>query len=140
MKSLFIALFTFLIWSCNNTKTATSEGEPVTTNAEITFENKSHDFGELTEGEVVSHTYSFTNTGTDPLEIFAVNVSCGCTVAEKPEKPVGVGQKSEIKINFNTEGKNGANSKSIQVVSNAKNNLETLNFTAVVNGKEETKE
>jgi hypothetical protein len=103
--------------------------------ARIQFENITHDFGTIKEGQVVSTTYKFKNTGTRPLEVLGVNVSCGCTVAEKPEKPVGVGQTGEIKVNFNSEGKPGVNKKYITVVSNASNSSEVLSFSVIVEGK-----
>lgn len=107
--------------------------------AKIEFEEISHNFGQITEGEVVSTVYKFKNTGTRPLEILDVQVSCGCTVAEKPEKPVGVGQSGEIKVNFNSEGKPGVNKKYVNVVSNASNSNVALNFSVVVNMKEGVK-
>ncbi len=99
----------------------------------IVFSEPKHDFGEIKEGEVVSHTYTFKNEGTLPLEILAVNVSCGCTVAEKPEKPIGVGQTGDIKVTFNSSGKAGVNTKNVTILSNASNNTETVSFDVIVN-------
>ncbi len=141
-KLLFPALLTVaawsFLWACN-TGGEKSKSSEQADSARIVFEQNTHDFGQITEGEVVSTTYSFKNTGTRPLEILDVNVSCGCTVAEKPEKPVGVGQKGEIKVNFNSEGKPGINKKYITVVSNASNSSEILSFSVIVNKKEEIK-
>jgi hypothetical protein len=96
-------------------------------NAKIEFEEDNFDFGTINEGDEVSHAFKFTNTGTEPLQIISVNVSCGCTVA--------AGASDEIVINFNSTGKTGMNQKSVGVLSNAQNNQETLTFTAKVEPK-----
>jgi hypothetical protein len=99
----------------------------------IFFAEPTHDFGQINEGEVVNHTYKFKNTGTLPLQIIAVNVSRGCTVAEKPKGPIGVGKEGEIKVSFNSSGKVGVNTKNVTVISNASNNSEIVSFDVIVN-------
>lgn len=80
-----------------------------------------HNFGTVVDGAVVRHSFSFKNTGTKPLVIQDVHASCGCTVPEKPEKPVMPGETAVIKVSFNTAGKGGGYSeKSITVNSNAR--------------------
>jgi hypothetical protein len=76
------------------------------------------DMGKINEGQVIDIAYRFKNTGTKPLVIKNVNVSCGCTVAEKPEAPIAPGQEGEIKASFNSTGKAGSNTKSIYVYAN----------------------
>ncbi|MFT4735879.1 MAG: hypothetical protein ACI9DJ_001077 [Algoriphagus sp.] len=132
MKKVGLFLMVAFLAACNQT---TSENNSLTgtdTNAVIEFEENSFDFGSLIEGDEVSHTFKFKNIGTDPLKILSVNVSCGCTVASKPIRAVGVGQTDEIVINFNSTGKVGMNKKSVGVFSNAQNSNETLTFTALV--------
>ena len=76
------------------------------------------DMGKINEGQVIDIAYRFKNTGTKPLFIKSVNVSCGCTVAEKPEAAIAPGQEGEIKATFNSSGKVGSNTKSIYVYAN----------------------
>lgn len=138
MKYAFLLIAITLVFSaCNSSKENQNQGTG-TTNAEIAFEDKNHDFGTLTEGDVVVHSFKFKNIGSDPLQILDVQVSCGCTVAAKPEGLIGVGQEDEIKIQFNSQGKVGSNKKSVGIITNAKNNEEILNFTAIVLAKPET--
>lgn len=87
----------------------------------ITFEKKTHDFGDISQGDKVEHTYKFTNTGNEPLIITNVQVTCGCTVPAWPRDPIMPGQKAEITVAFNSAGKNGKQSKVVTVVSNAAN-------------------
>ena len=78
-----------------------------------------YNFGKVTEGEKVEYNFRFKNTGKKPLVITNTSASCGCTVAEKPEKPIQAGEIGFIKVVFNSKGKSGHNEKSITVTSNA---------------------
>ncbi len=136
-KIVALILVGLFLGACASGSSENSNEETTAGKGKLEFAEESFDFGEITEGDTVSHTFRFKNVGTDPVEILAVNVSCGCTVASKPEKPVGVGQEDEIVINFNSQGKAGINRKTVSVVSNAENNMVPLTFTATVNGKTE---
>ena len=41
----------------------------------ITFENEIHDFGEVLQGAELEHTFEFSNSGTEDLEIKKVSTS-----------------------------------------------------------------
>jgi hypothetical protein len=92
-----------------------------TAGAVITFEKSTHDFGDIKQNDKVEEVFRFTNTGTEPLVITNVEVSCGCTVPKWPRDPIAPGQKSEILVVFNSAGKSGAQNKVVTVVSNANN-------------------
>src|SRR3954463_12290856 len=51
-----------------------------------------YDFGKTNEGEIVQYSYRFKNTGNKPLIITEAHASCGCTVPEKPDKPIMPGE------------------------------------------------
>lgn len=87
----------------------------------ITFEKKTHDFGDIFQGDKVEETFKFANTGTEPLIITNVQVTCGCTVPKWPRDPIMPGGKSEITVAFNSAGKMGKQNKTVTVVSNASN-------------------
>ena len=90
--------------------------------AEIKFDKLIHDFGKFSESApVVSTTFSFTNTGDQPLIINQAVASCGCTVPEYTKEPIQPGQKGEIKVTYNGTGKfPGHFKKSITVRTNGK--------------------
>ena len=90
--------------------------------AEIKFDKLMHDFGKFSEKEpVVSCVFSFTNTGDAPLVINQAMPSCGCTVPEFTKQPIQPGEKGEIKVTYNGQGKfPGHFKKSITVRTNAK--------------------
>ena len=88
---------------------------PATTMA---FEEGTHEFGKINEGDVVEHTFVFTNTGSTPLIIQDAKASCGCTVPKKPEQPIAPGETGEIQVRFNSQGKPGMQNKTVTVTAN----------------------
>jgi hypothetical protein len=88
----------------------------------IVFEKKTHDFGDIYQGDKVEQTFKFTNAGTEPLIITNVQVTCGCTTPKGwPRDPIPPGGKAELTVAFNSAGKNGRQNKVVTVVSNAVN-------------------
>jgi hypothetical protein len=88
----------------------------------ITFEKKTHDFGDIVQGDKVEETFKFTNTGTEPLILTNVQVTCGCTTPKGwPRDPIMPGGKGELTVAFNSAGKMGKQNKVVTVVSNAVN-------------------
>jgi hypothetical protein len=112
------------------------DGKPVTEKdgPVITWEKKTHDFGDIYQGDKVEHTFYFTNTGNDFLLITNVQVSCGCTTPKGwPRDPIPPGGKGELTISFNSAGKSGKQNKPVTVVSNATNSDDNqITFTTNV--------
>ncbi len=73
--------------------------------AKITFFEEEYNFGTVDEGETVTHTFTFKNTGETPLIINNARSTCGCTVPEWPQAPIAPGEKGELKVRFNTANK-----------------------------------
>ena len=90
--------------------------------AEIKFDKTTHNFGKFSESAPkVSCTFTFTNVGDAPLIINQAVASCGCTATEYTKTPVKPGEKGELKITYNGEGKfPGHFKKSITVRTNGK--------------------
>lgn len=86
--------------------------------AKIYFQETQHDFGKVKEGQILEYEFKFENKGTESLSIKDVKTSCGCTAAVVSASTIKPGQVGSIKVNFNTKGREGRNSKSITVVSN----------------------
>lgn len=91
-----------------------------------------YDFKNVAEGEKVIYNYRFKNTGNKPLVIVEANASCGCTVPQKPEKPIMPGETGFIKIVFDSKGRPGNAHKTITVISNAKPEFTPLVLTGNV--------
>jgi hypothetical protein len=90
----------------------------------ITFEKNTHNFGDIYQGDKVEQVFKFTNTGTEPLIITNITVSCGCTTPIWPREPIPPGGKGEITVGFNSAGKMGLQNKSLPITSNAVNSDE----------------
>jgi hypothetical protein len=94
--------------------------------------DSAYNFGNVTDGEKVEYSYRFRNTGKNPLIISSAIASCGCTVPEKPEKPIQPGDTGFLKVVFNSQGRVGEAHKTITVISNAYPNFPELQFTGQV--------
>jgi len=96
------------------------------------FQDTVHDFGKITEGEIVSFAFRFKNIGDGDLIIRAANGSCGCTVPEWPKDPIKPGGTGIINVTFNSEGREGMQHKSVTLVSNTIPNTKEINISAEV--------
>jgi hypothetical protein len=99
---------------------------------ELSFEKLSHNFGEIIQGESVSHQFVFTNTGQGNLMISNAKGSCGCTVPKWPRKPIAPGEEAEIKVTFNSNGREGKQKKTVTLVTNAIPNTIVLTISGLV--------
>lgn len=98
----------------------------------VQFESVEHDFGTITEGQKVSYTYKFKNTGEAPLIIQSAQPSCGCTVPEWSKDPIPAGGEGYVKAEFDSNGKPNAQNKTITVTANTWPKQTTLRFKAMV--------
>jgi Protein of unknown function (DUF1573) len=98
----------------------------------ITFQKPEHDFGKVKAGEKVGCIFSFTNTGDADLVITAASASCGCTVPKYDRRPVAQGASGTIEVVFDTSGREGLQTKTVVVQTNAENNLVILRIIAEV--------
>ncbi|UYQ94236.1 DUF1573 domain-containing protein [Chitinophaga horti] len=127
-KLVYILALGILTVSCNNNQaktegaqegTSLSSGENKGELPVITFENAVHDFGKITEGEIVEYSFKFTNTGKGSLLIRNAVASCGCTVPEWPKEPIKPGESGYMKVSFNSKGKpEGFTEKEITIEAN----------------------
>ena len=112
-----------------NPKSATQQSEKQPT---ITFDKTEHDFGTLLQGEVVTYSFHFTNTGNAPLLLSNVNTSCGCTVADFSREPIAPGKDGYIKATYDSKGHHGFQTRSLTVVANTNPNQTVLRMKGTV--------
>ncbi len=122
----------------NTTSTTTTipagpEVKPEGPLPEFDFSSETFDFGAISEGEVVEHIFSFTNTGEAPLIIQSASASCGCTVPSYSKDPVPVGGTGEIAVRFNSKGKKGNQAPTITVTANTFPKVLKLRLKGTVN-------
>ena len=65
------------------------------------FNTEKHDFGKIKQGVPVTYFFEITNISDKPLVVENASASCGCTVPEKPEKPINPGATAKIKVQYN---------------------------------------
>lgn len=92
-------------------------------------------FPDTLEGEQLTHTFKFKNTGTVPLVITDFKVACSCTKAIYSKEPILSNQESEIEITFDTNGKYGYQDRIISIFSNANKNPIKLRIKVFVYSK-----
>ena len=109
-----------------------SAGQSLDVKPVIQFEKTEFDFGKILQGEVVSYTFHFTNTGNAPLIITSVDKSCGCTTGDFPRQPVEPGQGGDIKVTYDSKGHFGFQSKTVVVNANTMPSQTTLRVKADV--------
>jgi hypothetical protein len=90
------------------------------------FETTEFDFGSAIQKEKVEHTYFFENTGQKNLLILDTESSCGCTVPHYSKAPIKPGEKGEVKIVFDTDGKSGDQEKKVTIFANTNPNKHYL--------------
>jgi hypothetical protein len=107
---------------------AQTEGSPV-----ISFDKTSHDFGTINEGERVTTTFNFTNTGGSDLIIVDARGSCGCTVPSYPKNtPIAPGATGTIEVSFDSSNKPGMQQKSVTLSANTASGREMLRIKSNV--------
>ncbi|HAV25569.1 MAG TPA: DUF1573 domain-containing protein [Bacteroidetes bacterium] len=129
MKNIFYLLVSFiLVASCSSGPKDSSELDAaiIETDNNGAKEPKMQfkddvmawDFGTITEGERVEHTFKFTNVGNSDLVVSSATASCGCTIPSPPKEPIAPGESSEIKVEFNSAGKSDIVTKDITILAN----------------------
>jgi Protein of unknown function (DUF1573) len=73
----------------------------------LSFDSDTLFFGSIREGAQGKYKFSYTNTGKGDLTITGAKASCECTVADWPKDPIHSGESGEIRIEYNSYGKNG---------------------------------
>ena len=122
-KVFFLAFLPLLFWACGNSTReenikVTDIHIPVSADDKktdqqtadmpvITFEKNVHDFGRVLQGEKLSYSFKFTNTGKSNLIIQGADASCGCTTTAPPKAPIRPGESAHIKVTFDSKGKEG---------------------------------
>lgn len=109
-----------------------ASGKPDTDLAGIEFEKDFYDFGRIIQGEKVSYSFTFKNTGKEDLIISRVTTSCGCTVGDFPRVPIKPGENGKVEVKFDSENRRGFQNKTITVLSNAQPSATLLHIKAQV--------
>lgn len=138
-----IAMAGVILAGCNNSSGELSGDvvhNPVTASGSgdmgelpvLEFRETLHDFGTVIEGEKVTFSFKFTNTGGSDLLISTVSASCGCTATNYTKTPVKPGEDGVVTVTFDSRRRKGFQNKSITVSANTQPNKVILRIKAKV--------
>ena len=87
-------------------------------NVRAVFQETSHNFGKVKQGDVLTHEFVFRNSGDATLVVERVETTCGCTAALVSADKIGPGKEGKIKVSLDTHGYSGHMSRYVYLVSN----------------------
>jgi hypothetical protein len=108
------------LWmACGSPSGTPQAGSGLQGQAKISWKDTLANLGTIKEGDDVTYTFTFKNTGSADLQIRQAIPSCGCTIAAIPGEPIHPGQQGHIVVHFHSAGQAGEQTKQITIVSNA---------------------
>lgn len=97
----------------------------------LTLTEQFHDFGKVTEGDIIHHRFPFKNTGQGIFRITKTETSCGCTTAQGALKAYLPGEEGTLDITIDTKGKHGVIMKTVTLfLSNATEKTSEISLMA----------
>lgn len=107
--SIIFLLFGFIsVNLCSQTKSSI-----------LSFDKPVFDFGKINEKDGnVSHTFTFKNTGKNPVTINTVVTGCGCVSNDYTKETIKPGEKGTVTITYNPYHRPGDFSREITIFSN----------------------
>jgi len=138
MRSIIsvISVITIFVAGCGNSSKTNRYDNGLqnqdTGKAVLVFSEYEHSFGKVAEGEKVGYIFKFENKGTADLIIQAAITTCGCTIPKYDRNPIHPGEKGRIEVVFDTSGRNGIQTKTVTVRSNASIPVVVLKISAEV--------
>ncbi len=114
MKILTLIFLLFVASSFVRGQTST-RGEGDTHTPTFYLDHVEYDFGNITEGVKVKHIFSLTNKGYDEIYIMDIETGCNCTASDYSLEPIAKGEKTNIVVEFDSDGKVGAQLKEIVI-------------------------
>jgi len=148
-SNIFLVIFLTVVASCGfqskskeiDLNSETSGIDTVMKKTTLKFVSIEHDFGQVQEGDKVTHVYEVQNTGKFDLVLQSVKPSCGCTMPKYERKPIRPGRKGTIEVEFDTRSRPGKQRKTILVVTNTEPPNTVLFFTCdVIPAKKENQD
>lgn len=107
--------------------------------ANISWDTMLRDFGDITnEDGPQSCTFTLTNNGEEPVYIYEVVSSCGCTDVKWERKPVKAGESATISATYKNEDGPGAFDKTLTVYISGVKKPVILRIRGVVHEKKKS--
>ena len=118
-----------------NPFTPTMDGSSKLPKTAIKFTTDLHEFGNVEVNSENKYSFTFKNSGNEPLKISNAKGSCGCTVPNWPKEPILPGESGKIDVVFRpSKGQAGSKqTKTVTVSANTSPENTILKITAFVN-------
>jgi hypothetical protein len=133
MKKILLALAVsgMLLSACHSNSAGASSdttkaGAAQASGPKFKFDNDTHDFGKIKQGDKVTYKFNFVNAGKAPIIISNVVASCGCTQPQWPKTPIKPGESGQIAVTFDSTGHTGLQNKMITITANTNPAQSTL--------------
>lgn len=135
---IYILVLAFSLWNCgfSSDKTSNSNKNSISKTNKITkieCKKNIHDFGKISQGDILACNFFIKNTGDNILVINKIDASCGCTTPKWKSRPVPPGESIKIEVEFNSEGRYGRQYKVISIFANIPNKIFELIIMAEIN-------
>lgn len=131
MKKIIFALG-LLVCMATITQLVAKPGLP-SFKAAFSWARTTFDFGEIKQNVPVTHEFTFTNNGSEPLVVASVQASCGCTITAYSKDPIAPGNAGFVKATYDA-AKVGVFSKTVTVQANTPEGAVQLSIKGVVVG------
>lgn len=119
----------------SNQNNAANPLAPQTSNRKATtikFNQMNHDFGNIKQNTENKYSFTFRNTGVEPLVISNAKGSCGCTVPNYPKEPVAPGATATIDVVYSPGMQSGSQKKNVTITANTEPAQTILTISANV--------
>ena len=109
---------------------------PAGAQPKLSIEKNEIDLGIVYSGSIAKTSIALKNIGKDPLKIFSIRTSCGCTKVKDPKPTLAPGESDALVVEFNSSGFRGRLDKFIDIETNDPVN-QYASITVVADVREE---
>jgi hypothetical protein len=103
-----------------------------TSYAELKFDSQIHDFGDSKKGDILTHIFTFNNTGEQTLIINSVDLECGCMTYELNKTEFAPGEEGTLKLTLDTKSLDGLSFRKVILKANIENQQKEISVTTEV--------
>jgi len=107
---LFVIVLVLFFYNCERNVNSDT--------AQISFDSKEYDFGEIEQHQELPFKFIFKNTGNGMLIISDIKASCNCTIIADFDKEIKPGESSHIGGNFDSDSYTGEIERTIKFKTN----------------------
>jgi hypothetical protein len=131
---LSVLAFSFAVFTLFSCSRATGQTKPISENADLIkkeekvgtewslksgvhmeFQKPFIELGTVKKGEKKSLSFSFTNTGTEAMEIDLIS-ACECTTVKYPEHPIESGKSGVLDVVFDSKDKDKSETITLTII------------------------